>query len=77
MGARVRSILGEGTGWLGAGRCLDSDGGRLGAGTDSVEGRARAARCGHVNKKRTDNLETGFITWIFGSKSIPNLFWKH
>ena len=43
--ARVRSIFGEGAGWLGAGRCHDSDGGRLGAGADSAEGRARAARC--------------------------------
>ena len=41
MCARVRSILGEGAGWLGAGRCHDSDDGRLGV---RAEGRSRAAR---------------------------------
>ena len=42
--ARGSSILGEGAGLLGAGSCNDSDGGRLGAGADSAEGRARRAQ---------------------------------
>ena len=40
MCTRIRNIIGEGAGWLGAGLCHDSDGGRLGAGADSAEGRA-------------------------------------
>ena len=40
-GARVQSTLGAGAGRLGAGRCHDSDAGRLGAG---AVGRVRAAR---------------------------------
>ena len=48
--ARVRSILEEcGAGWVGSGRCHDSDAGRPGAG---AEGRARAA-CGAPNISKT------------------------
>ena len=47
--ARGPGVFSEkGAGCLGKGRRHDSDGGRLGAGTDSVEGLARAA-CGAPN----------------------------
>ena len=56
--ARVRSILGEGAGWLGAGRCHDSDACRLGAGADSAEGRTRAA-CGAPGRAKHFKFGSG------------------
>ena len=58
MCERVRSILGEGAGWLGAGRCHDSDACRLGAGADSAEGRTRAA-CGAPGRAKHFKFGSG------------------